>query len=382
MGIEKIYTRASISKKSKTQTGNTVRVFTEKKPLRMELGSSLGPIDVAYETYGKLNSKGTNAILVCHALTGNAHAANLGATKNGQPGWWDGVIGPGKAFDTDRYFVVCANFLGSCYGTTGPTSLDPKTGKPYGIDFPQMTVRDMVRVQYELLQRLGVKKLVTVAGGSLGGMQVLEWPLLYPDFVETIIPIATAARHSAWCIGLNEVARLAITNDPTWNGGRYSEQPERGLALARMIAMITYRNGQSFDSKFARSLQSPSNGKSSTDPFERPEQLFQIESYLRYQGKKLVERFDANTYLVITRAMDLHDVARDRGSLPDVLGSITARSLNIGITTDVLYPIEEQKEIALHIRKSTYAELDSIHGHDGFLIEFDQLNQLIKGFLH
>ncbi len=359
----------------------TVRVFTEEKPLKLELGGTLSPVDVAYETYGTLNSEGTNAILVCHALTGNAHAANLPPHQNGQPGWWDGVIGPGKGFDTDRYFVISSNFLGSCYGTTGPVSINPSTGKPYQADFPQMTVRDMVRVQYELVVALGVKRLVTVAGGSLGGMQVLEWGLLYPDIIDSLLPIATAARHSPWCIALNEAARLAIMNDPAWNDGRYSDQPAQGLALARMVAMISYRSAQSLNAKFGRAVQREHSGKEYRDPFARGRELFQVESYLRYQGKKLVDRFDANAYLAITRAMDLHDVSSGRGTVAGALGTITARVLSIGIDSDVLYPVEEQKELAGLIPHSRYAEIHSPHGHDAFLIEFEAMNTLIREFL-
>ncbi len=359
----------------------TVTLFTDEKPLRLESGIDLAPVTVAYETYGSLNSSGTNALLICHALTGDAHAANMPPHKNGRAGWWDGVIGPGKAFDTDRYFVVCSNFLGSCYGTTGPTSINPATGEPYGIDFPTFTVRDMVRVQRALLDHLGVKQLRAVAGGSLGGMQVLEWALLYPDFVQSIIPIATAAQHSAWCIALNEAARLAIMNDPEWKEGRYTTQPARGLALARIIAMISYRSRESFSRRFSRSIEEPDRGKAARDIFEVDRELFSIESYLRYQGKKLVERFDANTYLHITRAMDLHDITRERGTLEETLRSIRVPTLSVGIDTDILYPPEEQRAIASGIPNADYAEIHSPHGHDAFLIEFEQLNRLINDFL-
>lgn len=366
-------------------TSSLVELFQFPNPLKLESGVDLAPVYVAYETYGTLNDDGTNAILVCHALTGNAHAADAGSngsSLNGQTGWWNGVIGNRKAFDTRRYFVVCSNFLGSCYGTTGPTSVNHFTGTPYRMNFPQVTVRDMVRVQYELLRHLGVNKLLVVAGGSLGGMQVLEWALMYPDYVESIIPIATAARHSAWCIGLNEVARLAIMNDPNWNNGSYDRQPERGLALARMIAMLSYRSPESISRRFGRERQKQGNGKGFADPPGHSDDLFDVESYLRYQGKKLVDRFDANTYLCITRAMDSHDVTRNRGKLPQVLGSIKARTLSVGIDSDVLYPVYEQREIASLIPGATYAEIKTIHGHDAFLIEFDQLNRFIRKFLH
>jgi homoserine O-acetyltransferase len=327
-------------------------------------------VSVAYETYGRLNADGTNAILVCHALTGDAHAAGVDA--KGRVGWWDGVIGSGKAFDTDKYFVVCSNFLGSCYGTNGPASLNPATGLPYGRSFPAFTVRDMVKLQYHALKHLGINRLVTISGGSLGGMQVLEWALMYPDFVKSIVPIATSARHSAWCIGLNEVARLAIENDEGWTNGNVHSDPQRGLALARMIAIISYRSRASFEQRFSRNQ---TRGGASQDP------LFDVESYLHYQGEKLVNRFDAATYVAITKAMDRHDISRGRLGLQETLNTIRAKALCIGIDSDVLYPIVEQAELAAHIPNAKYAEVRSIHGHDAFLIEFDQLNRLIKDFL-
>jgi homoserine O-acetyltransferase/O-succinyltransferase len=380
-------------------TTNTATLYTAETPFRFENGATVGPLQVAWQTYGTLNAEGTNAILICHALTGNAHAAgislsddvsytgeNRGHAANNSHGpkemhgWWDGVIGDGKAFDTSRYFVVCANFLGSCYGTTGPVSIDPETGRRYGMRFPRVTVRDMVHVQYALLKQLGVNKLATISGGSLGGMQVLEWPLLYPDFVQSIIPIATAAAHSAWAIGLNEAARLAIMNDPAWKNGEYAEQPLRGLALARMIAMISYRSQVSFGRKFGRGAAG-ADVKGVQEDFGRKDPLYQVESYLRYQGRKLVERFDANTYVYITHAMDSHDVSRDRGTMEDVLGSIDVPTLCLGVDSDVLYPVNEQKDLASMIPGAAYAEIQSIHGHDAFLIEFDQLNAFIPSFL-
>lgn len=355
----------------------TARLFDEHKPFQFESGVVFAPVDVAYETYGSLNAAGTNAILICHALTGSAHA--VGVSPDGQRGWWDDIVGEGKAFDPRKHFIICSNFLGSCYGTTGPASINPRTGKPYRTAFPQMTVRDMVRVQRELLATLGVRQLEVVIGGSLGGMQALEWALLYPEFVRNVIPIGTAARHSAWCIGLNETARLAIFNDPAWNDGDYNDQPERGLALARMIAMISYRSHPSFGRRFGRSRQEKAVGRG-TFSGESPAQ-FEIQSYLHYQGEKLVDRFDAATYIAITRAMDHHDVCRNRGSLKDVLGSLRARTLCVGVTSDILYPVDEQKEIAALIPGARYEEIDSPHGHDAFLIEFNRLNELIRDFL-
>lgn len=344
--------------------------------LELEFGGKLKNVTVAYETYGELNSGGTNAILICHALTGYSHAYGFTDTKNGSSdgaGWWEGLIGYGKVIDPSKYFIVCSNFLGSCYGTTGPTSINPDTGEKYRNNFPLVSVRDMVNLQYKLLEQLKVNSLELVIGGSLGGMQVLEWAIMYPDFVKRIVPIATAARHSAWAIGLNEIARKAIYDDPVWNHGNYTEQPHKGLSTARMVAMITYRSQISFEQKFGREIRFDNDGK------DKP--YFQIESYLHYQGEKLVKRFDANTYITISKAMDLHDVSRNRGSLEDALKLIKAKTLCVGISSDVLYPPEEQKEISSFIPGSQYFEINSIYGHDAFLIEFEQLNGALGKFV-
>lgn len=353
----------------------SLTVFAE-EPLVMDVGARLGPIQVAYETYGRLNPAGDNAILICHALTGSAHAAGYDHPEEKTPGWWDPLIGPGRAFDTDRYFVVCTNVLGGCYGTTGPTSVDPATGKPYRMRFPQMSIRDMVHVQKRALDALGVKRIVTIAGGSMGGMQVLEWALLYPDMVRSIMPIATAGRHSAWCIALHEAQRQAIFLDPDFRNGDYERQPARGLGIARTVAMISYRSDVEYAQKFRRDRVDPGAGAHFDG--DNP---FQVESYLRYQGQKLCERFDAATYVLITRCMDQHDISRGRGPFEQVLASIATPALCAGITSDVLYPVHEQRELARHMGNARYFEITSVHGHDAFLIEWDQVTTAIRDFL-
>ncbi|MBN2426055.1 MAG: homoserine O-acetyltransferase [Calditrichaceae bacterium] len=366
-----------------------MRLFTD-QPLHLECGAELSPVMAAYETYGTLNEDGSNAILICHALSGDAHAGGSAVItdeilkkipfyktmKEGQPGWWDGMIGPGRAFDTNKYFVICSNILGSCYGTSGPADVNPQTGRLWQKDFPAVTVRDMVRVQYTLLQKLGVKKLHSISGGSLGGMQALEWAVMYPDFVKSIIPIATAARHSAWAVGFNHLARQAVTNDPVWENGYYKDQPARGLSLARQIGMISYRTDISFQRRFGRERLDDENG------YLDEANLFQSESYLNYQGEKLVNRFDANCFLAITRAIDWHDLSQGRTSLEDVMKTITARALCIGIDTDILYPAHEQQEICQLLTNAQYHEIQSTDGHDAFLIEFGQLTEVIKPFLN
>ncbi|MCX6136805.1 MAG: homoserine O-acetyltransferase [Ignavibacteriales bacterium] len=361
-------------------TGKRTILFTQDKPFVLESGASLPFVEVEYETLGTLNAEGTNAVLICHALTGSAHAA--AASNQEPPGWWDGAIGPGKAIDTSRYFVICSNFLGSCYGTTGPASINPATQREYRLTFPQMSVRDMVHVQHALMDSLGVKSLVTVIGGSLGGMQVLEWALLYPAMVRSIIPIATGAQHSAWGIGLNETARLAIMNDSAWKNGEYIDQPLRGLALARMIAMISYRSAASFQERFGYESGTDQMFRDGTlNPFVHHSPLFEVERYLHYQGVKLVDRFDAAAYIYISRALDGHDVSRGRVSVTEALSSIKAPALCIGIDSDILYPKEDQQQIAAAIPRGEYAEIHSRHGHDAFLIEYDQLNRMVNSFL-
>ncbi len=378
----------------KTQFKN---LFADENTLTLENNKVLSNINVAFQTYGTLNSEGTNAVLICHALTGNAHAAGFlegeefdrnskpdflnsySLQYSNQPGWWEPLIGPGKIIDTNKYFVVCSNILGSCYGTTGPTSILPhsknsKETETYKNNFPIVTVRDMVRVEKELLNKLNVNHLEFAIGGSLGGMQVLEWMVMYPDFLTAGIPIATSAKHSAWAISLNETARNAIMNDPTWKNGKYTKQPEKGLSLARKIAMLSYRTQPSFERKFGRDRIKKGN-------YFKPGNLFQAQNYLDYQGKKLVKRFDANSYIYLTHAMDFHDLSYNRESLSNVLNSVKCKTLCIGIDSDILYPTHEQKEIAILLGNSNYAEINSIHGHDAFLIEFEQLNKILHDFL-
>ncbi len=347
----------------------------------MDCVRQLTSVDVAYETYGELNARGDNAVLVCHALTGSAHAAGYSSEDPRSIGWWDSFIGEGKPLDTKKYFVISSNFLGGCYGTTGSNSIDPSTGKRFGLTFPQMTVRDMVRVQKELVTSLGVTKLTTVIGGSLGGMQVLEWALMYPELVESIIPIATSAQHSPWAVGLNDLSRQAITNDPQWRDGNYYDhgQPEKGFSLARQIAMMSYRSDKEFAERFGR--ERLLTGSTASDFNFDEKNIFQVESYLRHQGVKLVSRFDANTYLYITRTMDLHDITVGRGSLKDVLDSIIVPALCIGIDSDILYPAAEQQQIAAGIPNSTYHQIVSPYGHDAFLIEFTQMAKFVSEFL-
>jgi len=361
----------------------TLMVATPENPLRLEYGGTLSEVCVAFETYGELNAAKDNAVLICHALTGSAHAAGVQgigeqgvAQPQGEvPGWWDPLIGPGKAVDTRKHFVVCANVLGGCYGTTGPSSPNPETSRPYRLAFPRYTVRDMVRVQARLLDALGIDAVRAVVGGSMGGMQALEWAAIYPERVRGLVSIAVGARHSAWAIGLGEVARRAITSDPAWQGGDYppGTQPEAGLGLARAVAMLSYRSVDSLEAKFGRERVSASR-----DLLGRS---FEIESYLDYQGVKLVKRFDANTYLYLTKAMDDFDLAEGRGRLREVLRKMTMPALVMGISSDVLYPEAEQRALVEGMPKAEYARIISPHGHDAFLIEFPQVAARLRRFL-
>ncbi len=327
-------------------------------PLELELGGRLPAVTVAYRTWGTLDADGANAVVVCHALTGSADA-DL---------WWTRLFGPGRALDPARDFIVCSNILGSCYGTTGPASVDPATGLPWHGTFPAITVRDMVRVQHDLGRRLGVRRVRMVIGGSLGGMQALEWGLMYPEVVGSMVFIASTARHSAWAIGLGEAQRQAVLADPRWRDGRYPEAdpPAAGLAAARAMAMLSYRSFPSFEERFARRTQAAD--------------LYAIESYLRYQGQQLVDRFDAASYVALTRAMDTHDVSRGRGDFEEVLRAVRQPTLVVSIDSDVLYWPAEQREVARLVPGARLAVMDSIHGHDAFLIDVDRLNDMVADF--
>lgn len=347
----------------------------------LEHGDSLDEVEIAYETYGKLNREKSNAILVCHALSGDAHAAGWHRGEE-KPGWWDIVIGPGKALDTDRYFVICSNVLGGCKGTTGPSSLNPRTGDTFGLDFPFITVKDMVDVQKRLLEHLGVGKLFAVVGGSFGGMQVLQWCVSYPEMVGLALPIATSAYSSPQQIAFNEVGRRAIISDPDWKVGKYGETPPaRGLSLARMIGHITYLSDESMHQKFGRRLQDKSEYS-----FDLRSQDFQVESYLRYHGDAFVKRFDANSYLYITKAIDYFDLT-EKGALAlaDAFKRVKAKFLVISISSDWLYPPYQSREIVEALSANDidvrHCEIRSNYGHDAFLLESGQMNYTVGSFL-
>lgn len=330
-----------------------------KKPFVTESGYTITEPVVAYQTWGKLNEARNNVLLVCHALTGNTAVDE----------WFGGLFGPGKTLDPGQQFIICLNSLGSCYGTSGPASRNPETGQPYRIDFPSITIRDMVRLQQKLLDELQISSIELVIGGSMGGMQALEWCIM-DDRPQSAVFVGMGKAHSPWAIGISHTQRQAIYNDPNWNGGYYTADnpPQEGLALARMIAMISYRSDADYENKFSRLSQ------------EDREQ-FQVESYLSYQGQKLVERFDAVSYVRLSQAMDSHDVARNRQSYQQVLGQVDIPTLVIGIDTDLLYPVQEQQELAELLANARYREIHSAHGHDAFLMEFEQMNDIISSFI-
>ena len=350
-------------------------------PLRLDGGVLLSPVEIAYETYGTLAADGGNAILICHALTGDQHVAS-NHPITGKPGWWTRMVGPGKPIDPARHFVICANVLGSCMGSSGPATVNPATGAPWGMSFPVITIRDMVRAQAMLLDHLGVQRLKAVVGGSMGGMQALSWPATFPDRVEAAVVIASTARHSAQNIAFHEVGRQAVMADPRWNGGAYyeGEPPASGLAVARMAAHITYLSEAGLTEKFGRKLQAR---EAKTFGFDAD---FQVESYLRHQGLSFVDRFDANAYLYITRAMDYFDLAEEHGGvLANAFRETKARFCLVSFDTDWLYPTRDSRSIVHALNAAgapvSFVELSSPFGHDAFLLEAPELNRVVDGFL-
>ena len=358
------------------------RSITLPGPLRLDGGNLLSPVDIAYETYGSLDAEGGNAILVCHALTGDQYVAS-DHPITGKPGWWTRMVGPGKPIDPARHFIICANVLGSCMGSSGPASINPATGKPWGMDFPVITIRDMVRAQAMLLDHLGVGSLRAVVGGSMGGMQALSWPATFPNRVRAAVVIASTARHTAQNIAFHEVGRQAVMADPCWQGGDYygaGDPPTAGLAVARMAAHITYLSEAGLTEKFGRRLQAR---EAKSFGFDAD---FQVESYLRHQGISFTDRFDANSYLYITRAMDYFDLAEEHGGmLANAFRATPARFCLVSFDTDWLYPTSESRSIVHALNASgaaaSFVELSSPYGHDAFLLESPELNRVVDGFL-
>jgi len=360
---------------TRPKTANQVFTFDS---LPLQRGGHIAPVTVAYETWGKLNAAGDNAVLLTHALTGSSHAHDTENPGDPKAAWWNPLIGLGRFFDTSRYYVICSNILGGCYGTTGPSSVDPNTGRPYGMRFPVITIRDMVEVQRKLIEHLGVRQLAMVAGGSIGGQQSLEWAVAYPELVRKAIVVAATAALTAQAIAFSEVGRQAILADPRWQGGDYlpGEGPREGLAIARMLAMITYQSEEAMELRFARR---PARNKNVSAPggFTDPGERFDVEGYLYYQGEALVRRFDANSYLYISRAMDLYDVSEGYPSLEAALSRLRSKALFIGIRSDFLFPAARVRWLVDQVHaaggEAIYAELDSPHGHDAFLKEWEQM---------
>lgn len=357
--------------------------FGADRPLLLDGGHALAPLTIAYMTYGTLNADKSNAILVCHALTGDQFAASP-HPLTGKPGWWNTLIGPGKPIDTDRFFVICSNVLGGCMGTSGPAEIDPATGKPFGLSFPLVTIKDMVRTQAMLIDALGIDKLLCVVGGSMGGMQVLQWAASYPTRVVSAIPMATAANHSAQNIAFHEVGRQAIMADPDWQGGNYQlddTRPSKGLAVARMAAHITYLSEAALQRKFGRNLQDRNAISFGFGPD------FQIESYLHHQGMTFVDRFDANSYLYITRAMDYFDLAADYGGvLAEAFRGTATRFCIISFSSDWLFPPQGNKQIAHALNAAaanvSFVEIETDRGHDAFLLDEPEMFATVRGFLN
>lgn len=356
--------------------------FGADRPLKMDAGVSLSPLTIAYQTYGDLNANKSNAILVCHALTGDQHVANEHPIT-GKAGWWHTMVGPGRPIDTNRYFVIASNVIGGCMGTTGPASLNPATGRPYGLDLPVVTIKDMVHAQAMLIDHLGIDVLLCVAGGSMGGMQVLQWAASFPDRVFAAMPIATAARHSSQNIAFHEVGRQAVMADPDWRQGRYLEEgviPTKGLAVARMAAHITYLSDEALQSKFGRKLQDRSAPTFSFDAD------FQIENYLRYQGTSFVDRFDANSYLYVTRACDYFDLAADYGgSLAHAFKGSKSRFCVVSFNSDWLYPTQASRAIVHALNAGgasvSFVDIETDRGHDAFLLDTPEFIATSRGFL-
>ena len=365
---------------------SAVEVFGPDAPLALDSGVSLSPFTIAYETYGRLNADKSNVVLICHALTSDQYAASRHPITGKPGGWWSQMVGPGKPIDTDRFFVICQNVIGGCMGTTGPKDIDPRTGEPYGLSFPVITIGDMVRAQAMLLDRLGIKDLFCVIGGSMGGMQVLQLAAAYPDRVFSAIPIATAARHSAQNIAFHEVGRQAIMADPDWRGGAYLSDGKtptkglKGLAVARMAAHITYLSEAALHRKFGRNLQ---NREKVTYGFDAD---FQIESYLRHQGMSFVDRFDANSYLYITRAMDYFDLAADYGGvLANAFKNTRTRFCVVSFTSDWLFPTSDNRQTVRALNAAaadvSFVEIETDKGHDAFLLDEPEMFATLKGFI-
>ncbi|MBR1220708.1 homoserine O-acetyltransferase [Bradyrhizobium sp. U87765 SZCCT0131] len=365
------------------QPTSQVAQFNSDTPLHLDCGVDLAPFQIAYQTYGALNAARSNAILICHALTGDQHAANIHPVT-GKPGWWDIMIGPGRPIDTDRYFVISSNVVGGCLGSTGPASINPATGKPWGLDFPLITIPDMVRAQAMLIDRLGIDTLFAVVGGSMGGMQVLQWAAAYPQRVFAALPIACATRHSAQNIAFHEVGRQAVMADPDWRQGRYFEhgvRPQRGLGVARMAAHITYLSDAALHRKFGRRLQDRAMPTFSFDAD------FEVESYLRYQGSSFVERFDANSYLYLTRAMDYLDIAADHdGVLARAFRGTRTRFCLVSFTSDWLFPTAESRNVVHALNaggaRVSFAEIETDKGHDAFLLDVPEFHDIARAFLN
>ncbi len=375
-------TPAGRSSREADDPSSPVLRFGANRPLALEAGSILSPFQIAYQTYGALNADKSNGVLVCHALTGDQHAASVNPVT-GKAGWWETLIGPGKVIDTDRFFVICSNVIGGCLGSTGPASTDPATGKPYALNLPIITIRDMVRAQVMLVDHFGIDQLFCVAGGSMGGMQVLEWAASYPSRVFCALPIATGARHSSQNIAFHEVGRQAVMADPEWAGGDYlalGKRPHKGLAVARMAAHITYLSEPALHRKFGRNLQ---DRERLTFGFDAD---FQIESYLRHQGMTFVDRFDANAYLYMTRAMDYFDLAADHGGrLADAFAGARTRFCLVSFTSDWLFPTEENRAVVHALNAAgasvSFVEIETDRGHDAFLLDEPELFAAADGFL-